>query len=110
MSESVVGRAVPSTRQNAGSVIAVCAPGGVKGPAVTAVADLIVTFGMVNAARLAQAVPVDAAGVMTSVRSCANARARAATRRRVMKGPPRLRLAIIGRVGQMMSTSLPFTF
>ena len=69
MSESLVGRAVASTRQNAGSVIAVCAPGGVNGPAVTRSADLIVTFGIVSAARLAQVVPVDAAGITTRWRA-----------------------------------------
>jgi hypothetical protein len=75
-------------RQNAGSVIAVCAPGGVKGPAVTAVADLIVTLGIVSAARFAQAVAAEIAGVVISVIKGANATARAATKRRVMKQPP----------------------
>ena len=65
MSESLVGRAVASMRQNAGSVIGVPEPEGVNGPAAVGVADLIVTFGIVSAARFAHEVPADAAGVAT---------------------------------------------
>ncbi len=65
MSESLVGRAVASMRQKAGSVIGVPEPEGENGPAAVGVADLIVTFGIVSAARFAHAVPADAAGVAT---------------------------------------------
>src|SRR5260221_2248620 len=88
MSESLVGRAVASTRQNAGSVIVVPVPlGGVKGPAGTAAADLIVTVGIVRAARLAHAVPPVAAplaDVTTSATVGISARTRPASRRRVI--------------------------
>src|SRR5262245_50473354 len=99
MSESVVGRAVPSTRQNAGTVMGACAPGGVNRPAVIASADLMVTFGIVSAARLAQVVPVDAAGITTAVASGVSATTSAAAKRRVMERPPGPRL--YGRAGQV---------
>src|SRR5947208_7929330 len=86
MSESLVGRAVASTRQNAGTVI-VLLPlplGGVNGPAAIALADLIVTVGMVSAARFVQDVPVDAAGVMASANSGIIATTSAASMRRDM--------------------------
>src|SRR4051812_22644899 len=60
MSESLVGRAVTSTRQKAGSVIGFAAPGTVNGPAAMLVADLTVTFGIVSAARFEHAVPDEA--------------------------------------------------
>src|SRR5258708_6487747 len=89
MSESLVGRTVASTRQNAGSVIVGPVPlGGVKGPAGTAAAaDLIVTVGIVRAARLAHAVPPFAAplaDVTTSATVGISARTRPASRRRVI--------------------------
>src|SRR5262245_47817968 len=95
MSESLVGRAVASTRQNAGSVIAVVAPGGVNGPATPAVDERIVTPGIVSAARFAHAVPFDEAGAITSVSRGIIATTRAAHVRRVMgmasSGPPIIR-------------------
>ncbi len=76
MSESLVGRAVASTRQNAGSVvIAVCEPGGVKAPAATGRAALIVTLGIVRVARLAQSVPGAAASAAVSIGTDATAKA-----------------------------------
>src|SRR5436309_2380537 len=84
MSESLVGFAAASTRQNAGSVSVVCEPGGVKGPAATAVADRIVTLGIVSAARLAHAVPFEAAGAVVSASSGNVAAMKATTRRRVI--------------------------
>ena len=86
MSESLVGRAVASTRQNAGSVIGEPVPDEVNGPAGTAVADLMVTFGMVSDARLGHDVPADAAGAATCASTGINAAAKAAARRRVMRG------------------------
>src|SRR5262249_37912255 len=83
MSESLVGRAVASTRQKAGSVIAADAPGGVKLPAAIAVADRIVTLGMVSAARFAHAVPA-AAGVRTWPSSGTAATTALAKTRRLM--------------------------
>src|SRR6185369_5676787 len=99
MSESLVGRAVASTRQKAGSVIdtdvrtppsaPTGAVGGVNGPAATAVADLIVTFGIVNAARFARAVPADAADAATcATAAAARAAENARARRRDMGTPP----------------------
>src|SRR5262245_64497281 len=99
MAEAVVGRAVPSTGQKAGTVMGACAPGGVNGPAVIASADLMVTFGIVNAARLAQVVPVDAAGITTAVASGVSATANAAARRRVMERPPGPAIIRPGRPG-----------
>src|SRR3954471_18239568 len=57
ISESLVGRAVASTLQNADTVIGEVLPGGENGPAATAVAALTVMLGIVSAARLAHAVP-----------------------------------------------------
>src|SRR4051794_26492197 len=92
ISESLVGRAVASTRQNAGSVMdagvrnwpsgPTATAGGLNAPAATAVADLMVTLGIVSAARLAQAVPVDAAGVATCTSVGMKAAAKARARRR----------------------------
>src|SRR3954468_21312968 len=87
ISESLVGRAVASTRQNAGSVIAADAPGAVNGPAATVAADLTVTFGIVSAARFEQAVPPVAAGVATCASTGTSAAARAAARRRDIRPP-----------------------
>src|SRR4249919_2089111 len=84
MSESLVGRAVASIRQKAGSVIGVPEPEGENGPAAVGVADLIVTFGIVSAARFAHAVPADAAGVATWATVGTSAAARATARRRSM--------------------------
>src|SRR4051812_49711488 len=85
MSESLVGRAVASTRQNAGSVIGVAEADGVNGPAATSVDDLIVTLGMVSAARLSHAVPGAAAAVVAIWASKGmSAAMRAAARRRAM--------------------------
>jgi hypothetical protein len=56
ISESAVGLAVASTRQNDGSVMGFRKPGGVNGPAGTDPADVIVTFGIVNAFRSVQEV------------------------------------------------------
>src|SRR3954471_8641293 len=84
MSESLVGRAVASTRQNAGSVIGVAEADGVNGPAATSVDDLIVTLGMVSAARLSHAVPGAAAVVAICASRGMSAAVRAAARRRAM--------------------------
>src|SRR3954453_4446857 len=84
MSESLVGRAVASTRQNAGSVIGVAEADGVNGPAATSVDDLIVTLGMVSAARFVHAVPAAAAGVAIWARTGTRAAANARTRRRAI--------------------------
>src|SRR3954454_4181059 len=84
MSESLVGRAVASMRQNAGRVIGVAAADGVNGPAATSVDDLIVTLGMVSAARLSHAVPGAAAVVAIWASNGMNAAVRAAARRPAM--------------------------
>src|ERR1700741_169691 len=61
ISESLVGRAVASTRQNAGSgdvlLPGICGPGIVNPPAATGVAAFTVTSGIVSAARFAHGVP-----------------------------------------------------
>src|SRR5258708_22157402 len=102
MSESLVGRAVASTRQTAGSVIAALAGGGVSGPAAMAVDDLIVIPGIVSAARFAHDVPLDAADTIDSTSNGVIARTtarpmerepfRRASRRRVMGMPPQARV------------------
>src|SRR6185503_19986765 len=84
ISESLVGRAVASKRQNAGSVSGVVAEGGEKGPAAIAIADLIVMFGMVSAARLSHEVPPGTAGATAWPINGSSATARAAERRTVM--------------------------
>jgi hypothetical protein len=65
ISESGVGRAVASTRQNAGTDKADWAPGGVNDPATTA-ASCTVTLGMVSAARLSH----DRLAAVAGVASC----------------------------------------
>jgi hypothetical protein len=66
ISESDVGRAVASTRQNAGNGEAFapgsCGPGGVNPPAAIIVAAFTVTSGIVREARFAQGVPAAEAG------------------------------------------------
>src|SRR5262249_2198630 len=95
ISESVVGRAVASTRQCAGRIVAVCCgPGGAYGPAATSSADLIVTVGIVSAARLAQGVPPAAAGVPTWAMS-GMAAVRSAARMRRTMNPPRGRFYFV---------------
>ncbi len=77
ISESLVGRAMASTRQNVGTVSAVCAPGGVKAPAATSVAAVIVTVGIVNAVSSAHGVPVGAAAAIPLARTDDDATTRA---------------------------------
>src|SRR4029077_13941334 len=103
ISESVVGRAVASTRQNAGNVIAFEALGGVNGPAWTAVADRIVIVGIVSAARFEHAVPLAAASAMSSPASGSSETRNPAMRRRVMGWPPS------ERADYTVRTTLPFT-
>ena len=85
MSESLVGRAVASTRQNAGSVIGVAALVGANGPAGIGFEDLIVMLGIVSAARFAHDVPAGAAGVVAWPTTGSNAAARAAAKRRAIE-------------------------
>jgi hypothetical protein len=85
ISESLVGRAVASTRQKAGSVSGVAEAVGEKGPAAIGFADLIVMFGIVSAARFAHEVPAGAAGAAAWPTSGSSATAKA-TERRTVRG------------------------
>src|SRR6266568_7100582 len=85
MIESLVGVAVPATRQKSGRPVnAVVAPGGVNDPPVTVCAAVIVACGSTSWARSSQLVAA-AAGALASKRAATGAAARSrGLKRRLM--------------------------
>src|SRR6185369_9124665 len=74
ISESLVGREVPATRQNSGTLVGVVAPGRTNGPAGTTTAvSTFVLLGSVSAVRPPQGVAAPAA-VATSMQATSRAR------------------------------------
>src|SRR5204863_991034 len=82
ISESEGGRATASMRQNAGSAISWRVPGTTNGPAGIAVAERMLTAGIVSAARFSQGVPFEASVAAQKVGATASTSA--ATMRRIM--------------------------